>query len=93
LYVRPEVVRLALLDQGERLLGQVGAELVEVAELVVVAPDPTPTLALLPLLRRNLGESCAVALLWTLGAASNPAAPAAVSPSAAALARNPLRVR
>jgi hypothetical protein len=49
-----EIVDLPPLHEREPFQGQLGAELVEVAHLVVVAPDPTPARALLPLLGCNL---------------------------------------
>src|SRR3712207_9201371 len=43
-----EVVDSSLLDQREGLERELGAELVEVAELIFISPDPAPALALLP---------------------------------------------
>src|SRR5215213_5681244 len=49
-----EIVDVAFLYLRERLEGQLRAQLVEVAELVVLSPDPTPAFALLPLLWGHL---------------------------------------
>src|SRR5215218_3248626 len=49
-----KIVDVPFLYLRERLEGQLRAQLVEVAELVVVPPDPTPAFALLPLLWGHL---------------------------------------
>jgi hypothetical protein len=50
-----EVVDVAFLYLRECLEGQLRAQFVEVAELVVLSSDPTPAFALFPLLRAHLG--------------------------------------
>jgi hypothetical protein len=49
-----KIVDVAFLYPRECLEGQLGAQFVEVAELVVVSPDPAPAFALLLLLRAHL---------------------------------------
>src|ERR687898_2618913 len=51
---KTEVVDVAILYLRECLEGQLRAQFVEVAELVVLSPDPTPAFALFPLLRAHL---------------------------------------
>src|SRR5215210_8867985 len=51
-----KIVDFPFLYLRECLEGQLRAQLVEVAELVVVPPDPAPAFALLPLLWAHLGR-------------------------------------